>query len=361
MNDLFSLLVPALPVFLVLVLANLADRPVPDRSAQKRILGRWVVGLLAGVYALMILAGGGLQVGFTRLGQGIAPAWLPPDMGLVQAIRAGEVASPSMVAAALWLSGLFGLLLLLPRVSRDAARLLPLDSTRWVHRVALALLPLVLANMMLTLGVGLGNVGDLMAGGDGSGGQLGLDTFVSLWGQQWLWVLAAFIGVGWLTRRDWDATLRRLGLTRPSAQGILVAVGLSLTAVFGVIVLQGVGVLLGFGPDPEVAQLSEQLIGPLTQSLVGILTLGLAAALGEETLLRGAIQPRFGLVATAMIFALMHSNYGITFSTLVVFLLGLLLGWVRQHYNTVTSMIVHALYNMSLGMLAYLAARLVGG
>ncbi len=359
MNELFSLLVPALPVLLVLVLANLADRTAEDWSETDLFLGRWAVGLLAGIYVLMVLVGGGLQVAFIRLGQGVPPGWLPPDMGMVQAITAGEVASTRMVAAAFWLPGLLGLLLLLPRMTQGAARLLPLDPSRWVHRVALALTPLVLANLMITLGVGLGNLSDLLANGDGANLGLGAETFVAVWGQQLLWALAALIGVGWLTRRDLAASLHRLGLTRPSAQGILVAVGLSMAAVFGVIILQGMGALLGFGPDPEVTELSEQLIGPLTQSLAGILTLGLAAALGEETLLRGALQPRFGLVATAVLFALLHSNYGITFSTLVVFLLGLLLGWVRRHYNTATSMIVHALYNMSLGALAYLAARLI--
>lgn len=359
MNELFSLLVPALPVLLVLVLANLADRSAMDPSEINLRLGHWAVGLLAAIYGFMFLVGGGLQIAFIRLGQGALPGWLPADMGLVQAITAGDVASTRMVAAALWLPGLFGLFLLLPRVRQDAARLLPLDPSRWVHRVALALIPLVLANLMITLGVGLGNLSDLMASGDGAVVGMSAETFVAVWGQQLLWVLSALIGVGWLTRRDLAASLRRLGLTPPSAQGILVAVGLSMAAIFGVIILQGIGALLGFGPDPEVTQLSEQLIGPLTQSLAGILTLGLAAALGEETLLRGALQPRFGLVATAVIFALLHSNYGITFSTLVVFLLGLLLGWVRRHYNTATSMIVHALYNMSLGALAYLAARLI--
>jgi len=85
------------------------------------------------------------------------------------------------------------------------------------------------------------------------------------------------------------------------------------------------------------------------------LTLGLAAALGEETIFRGALQPRFGLILTSLLFAIVHSNYGLSISTLVVFLLGIVLGLVRIRHNTSTSMIVHAIYNITLGLLAYLS------
>ena len=108
------------------------------------------------------------------------------------------------------------------------------------------------------------------------------------------------------------------------------------------------------GIDPSVQKLTEQLLGPLFNSPLGIITLGVAAALGEETIFRGAVQPRFGIVFTALLFALVHSNYGISLSTLIVFLFGLLLGIVRKRTNTSTTMISHALYNMSLGILASL-------
>ena len=99
------------------------------------------------------------------------------------------------------------------------------------------------------------------------------------------------------------------------------------------------------------------MIGPLFESPLGILSLGLAAAIGEEALFRGAAQPRLGLLLTAALFALLHSNYGISLSTGIVFGLGLLLGWLRIRYNTTTAIITHALYNSTLGALAFLAAR----
>ncbi len=89
-------------------------------------------------------------------------------------------------------------------------------------------------------------------------------------------------------------------------------------------------------------------------SAPGIMTLGLAAALGEESIFRGTLQPKFGLLLTTVLFALLHSQYGISFSTVAVFLVGLILGVLRLRANTSTSMITHAVYNMSLGLISYL-------
>ncbi|MCX6043262.1 MAG: CPBP family intramembrane metalloprotease, partial [Caldilinea sp.] len=85
----------------------------------------------------------------------------------------------------------------------------------------------------------------------------------------------------------------------------------------------------------------------------------LAAGIGEEALFRGALLPRFGRVYTALLFALLHSNYGITLSTVVVLLLGLMLGWLATRYNTTTAMIAHAVYNSTLALLAVTAAQVL--
>ena len=116
---------------------------------------------------------------------------------------------------------------------------------------------------------------------------------------------------------------------------------------------------LGVSADADVERLTEQLLGALFTTPFGILTIGLSAGLGEETLFRGALQPRFGLLLTSIFFALVHSQYGITLSTVVVLLLGLVLGWQRLRYNTSTAMITHAVYNMTLGLIAYLSVNML--
>jgi len=92
-------------------------------------------------------------------------------------------------------------------------------------------------------------------------------------------------------------------------------------------------------------------------SLVGIITLGAAAALGEEMVFRGALQPRFGILLTALLFALLHNQYGVSLATLVVFILGLVLGWTRKYINTTTSMFVHATYNITLALISLMASN----
>ncbi len=149
------------------------------------------------------------------------------------------------------------------------------------------------------------------------------------------------------------AAARRLGVVRLSSQDWIVGIRYGLLLVPVVILLEYLASLAGIVADPDVEKLTEQLLGPLFRSPFGILTLGVAAALGEEPLFRGAAQPRFGLALTAVMFALVHSNYGITLSTAIVFLLGLVLGLLRIRRNTTTAMLAHAVYNISLGLLAY--------
>jgi membrane protease YdiL (CAAX protease family) len=142
---------------------------------------------------------------------------------------------------------------------------------------------------------------------------------------------------------------------------MLIGVGLAFVLVSAVLAVQAVASLFGFGQDADVEKLTEQLLGPLFSSPLGILTLGLSAALGEETLMRGAAQPRLGLIYTSFLFALLHSNYGITLSTWVVFGVGIVLGLVRIRFNTSTAMVVHATYNMLLGMMAALGMEFMQG
>lgn len=257
----------------------------------------------------------------------------------------------ALVGLGLWLPSLLGVLLLLPPARRLLARFIPIDPGNPVHAVALALVALVGINLLVTLGFGLNNLATTLEQQGGAGSAA---TFVSLWAQQIFTALLAMIGVGWLSRRNLPSTLQRLGIVRPTVHQVAIAIGIALLLVPLVLLVEYASSQAGIGENADVQRLSEQLLGPLFHSPFGVFTVGAAAALGEETLLRGAAQPRFGLLLTAVIFALLHSNYGISLSTAVVFVLGLVLGVVRQRANTSTSMVIHAVYNSTLGLLAYL-------
>jgi membrane protease YdiL (CAAX protease family) len=166
--------------------------------------------------------------------------------------------------------------------------------------------------------------------------------------------LFGLIGVGWLARRHLGVTLRRLGIVAPTIGQVLLGIGLALALLPTVLLIEYLGQTLGWGDNQAVEDLTEQLLGPLFKSPWGVITVGAAAALGEETLLRGAVQPRFGLWLTSIIFALLHTNYGFSISTVIVLGLGLLLGVIRMRTNTTTAMIVHGVYNSTLALLVYL-------
>ncbi|MCX6045859.1 MAG: CPBP family glutamic-type intramembrane protease [Chloroflexi bacterium] len=333
------------------MIANLAEK----RRQSNEPYRSFVVisyGMLILLYGTLLVGGLLLQQIAIRLIQDPSLAqqsstFFAPGVDPVQLIGGFAV-----YGTGIWLPALLGMVLLIPAVRRLLAHVLPIDAASPVHAVALAYIMLVVINLMITLGTGLGNLATTIEQ-QTAGGQPAV-TLASLWAQQILTALLAIVGVGWLIRRDWASALQRLGIVKPSWRQVLFGVVLGLLLVPVVMLLERVSSLFQIGFDPNVEKLTEQLLGPLSRTLVGILTIGVAAALGEETLLRGAVQPRFGLELTAVVFALLHSTYGLSLSTLVVFLLGLVLGLVRNRANTSTSMIVHAVYNITLAVLAYL-------
>lgn len=344
-----SLVAAFAPLFLIAVLANLAQ--------QQRERGENPLALTLVSYALVTLIHFAiLLLGLTLLaaGSGALPA---------EALEAIQFNNPLQIGLLLSATALVGLAVLLPPVRRIVARFIPIDPAHPVHAVALSLSTLVIVQLLLLLGIGLGTLAASLAEqaelNEGQGVDAGGSTIATLWVQQILTALLAIVGVGWLLRRNGDSTFERLGLTQLSGRQALIAAGIGVGLVPVVLLAGGLASLINFGPDPDVEALTEQLLGALFLSPLGIFTLGAAAALGEEMIFRGALQPRFGLWLTAALFALVHSNYGLSFSTLVVLLLGLVLGWVRKRFNTWSAMIVHGVYNSSLGLLTYISASFI--
>jgi len=336
---------------IIILLANVAEqRRQKDEPYQ---VFAWVsYGSLILIYGLLVIIGLALQLLAVQLLQD------PSLARQVAPFFASEVDPTKLLGGfavygtGVWLPGLLGMILLLPFVRRLLAHVIPIDPANPVHAIALSYSMLVVINLMFTLGAGLNNLAATLEQ-ESAAGQPAV-TLAGLWTQQILTALLAFIGVGWLVRRDGRSTLQRLGIVKPTWRQVLFGIGLGLLMVPVVMVLERASSLFQIGFDPNVEKLTEQLLGPLFRTPIGIFTIGVAAALGEETLLRGAVQPRFGLELAALVFALLHSTYGLSLSTLVVFVLGLVLGLVRNRTNTSTSMIVHAVYNMTLAVLAYL-------
>jgi membrane protease YdiL (CAAX protease family) len=83
------------------------------------------------------------------------------------------------------------------------------------------------------------------------------------------------------------------------------------------------------------------------------LLIGVGAGLGEETLFRGAVQPKLGIPATSVLFASMHVQYGPSLLLVYLLVVSFGLGLLRKHINTTASFLAHAGYNTLGVLLAY--------
>lgn len=156
-------------------------------------------------------------------------------------------------------------------------------------------------------------------------------------------IALAFAGVGLWVSRTPRAAWARLGLGRMGVREWIVA-------AVGLVVLLGLNSSLDWLEKawfPELWRQDRAMIELMTRDLAlsSLLLLGVSAGVGEELVLRGALQPRVGLVWASVIFAAGHVQYT-WFGMVVVALFGIALGLVRQRTNTTTAIVVHGLYDI---------------
>nr|WP_290665127.1 CPBP family intramembrane glutamic endopeptidase [Ardenticatena sp.] len=302
----------------LLILANVAERMPRWRFfAWGMLLATNLLTMLMGVLFLLL----------SRLMTSIEPGRLPPEL-----LFYGQ---PSF-AISILATGLLGMLALIPTVRRGIGRFLrQIDPNNMVHITALMYGVYVVGISLAQL---ISGIGDLLQTIDVRIG------FLTVWAQGVAFVLFAFMGVGAFMRRSWRETLQRLGLQRPTARQVWLAVGVMLALqLFDTLVL-----LLWQWFDPQgVEVLSNSFTGIFggLMNIPGALSIGLTAGIGEELLFRGALQPRFGLFSTAILFTVLHVQYGFTPALLEILVIALVLGVVRDRTNTTTVILIHTLYN----------------
>lgn len=170
-------------------------------------------------------------------------------------------------------------------------------------------------------------------------------------------VVIALLGVGLGVRRDLRQTLARLGY------GPITLRQLGVVALFivGALLLSFVADTLFSALQPEVfervGRISEGLFGTegfgLVSAILFALLIGVGAALGEETLFRGALQPALGIPLTSVLWAFLHTQYGPSVLLVYIFVLSIGLGILRNRVNTTATFLAHAGYNASGVLLAY--------
>lgn len=329
-----------IPFVLLALLAYLGQR----NDAAKILAVLWWLGLI-GLAALGITS-------FTMLASGVVDLTAPAGAGL------GDM-DWSVVVGIVALSGLgllLGIAALLPPVRRAVSRVLPLDPGSFVHGIALALvvsLSLILLAPLLVTGLPplLSDAFMQLAESSGSldeQSNLLATVYVLVWT-----VPLAIFDVGYGVRRDFAASLRRLGFVLPTLRQVGLGIAVAVVLVFAATYLdKGIGLLweaLGW-PRTDSEAFSKLIAFAFTP--LGAIVLGVSAGLGEELGVRGVLQPRLGIFLSNLLFASLHAlQYGWD-GVLVVFVLGVVFGVLRNRTNTTTSAIAHGLYDFLLVMMA---------
>jgi len=268
----------------------------------------------AGLSAIALLAG--LWVTVNNLAQ-----------YAVGAVRPEQFRTNELLGIPLTIAGAAGLLYLWPPVQRTVARLIPVRPGSPV--------------IYLTVVLGLLLVAQQVGAQVQPGPPL---TFGDLLAQDVPLLVLCFVGVGIFVRRSPRRTVERL--VAVLGIGVFIAVAFAIEAVANVV---------SPSQQKQVTDVTTVLFSHFNNP-AAIIFLGLLAAVVEETLFRGALLPRFGIVISSILFAALHTQYAVSFATLEVFTLGLGLGWLRVRAgSSVPGMVTHAGYDIAVGFLSLIA------
>ncbi len=333
---------------------------LPD--AARRGLFVWLVVLAVGGALGLITDHGDLAVMFALAGLYVAARaadrdprwylfhlavqWIVPVSGLLGSIGLIAYArtSESTQAPIAWLvttcamAGFVSLVLLIPIFTHQLAVMLfrTPHTTRVLRLTArLVLLSLALAPALMLLWPDLMRL--ILERGETLADASALIT--GLAGQ----VVLALAAIGLGIDRTWRSSLERLGLERMRGSHWLVA-------AVGLAALAGLNSGLEAAEGrwfPALAAADKATVDWMVRDLSPALALvlGLCAGVGEEVSIRGALQPRLGLVQSSLVFAMLHIQYT-WFGIATVALIGLLLGLIRSRTNTTTAMVIHVAYDV---------------
>ena len=168
-----------------------------------------------------------------------------------------------------------------------------------------------------------------------------------------IFIAAAFLGIGFAIRRAGSASLERLGLRLPTRDDRRSGIYAGLV----LFVISIVYAMLWEAISPQAFQEQTQAAEQLARSidtLPGIFALTVSAAFSEEILIRGALQPVFGIGLSSGFFVLLHTQYLGTPTMVWLFTVSVIFGLIRRRYSTSAAIIAHLVYNAVPLILNYL-------
>jgi membrane protease YdiL (CAAX protease family) len=293
-------------------------------AANAAVGRRWAhlaIGILAGVSAGVTFLIGALDLA-----------------GAGRAAGGSGTQSPVAVDVGIMVTAAIAAALASKPLRERVASLVPIDADNPVHALALVLAVLLFGTQVTSI----------VFTSVGTSTQTAL-TLADLISQELPFLILAGAGVGLFMRRNLSQATERLGLIVPAWWQVV-----------GAVAAAGVFFAFGLGMDwlshiwtPDVARqvdsTSQRLFGGLGTPM-GIAALALAPGICEEIMFRGALQPRLGIIATALLFTCIHTQYGLSLDALSVFVIAVGLGLIRKFTNTTTSVITHTTYNLIVGL-----------
>jgi CAAX protease family protein len=269
----------------------------------------------------------GLTAGVTFL------AGLAVAAGLVQLPGAQAVALGASIMATAVVAASLGS----KPVREQVARLLPIDPDSPVHAYALVLSVILFGSQVATI---------LFINTLAVDRSLPPITLADIAASEVPFLIMALAGIGLYVRRTGAGAAERLGISRPAWWQV--AIALSAAGAFFAFI-QGADYLSQV-LTPQVASqvhsTTDHMYGGILGTPLGIAALAVLPGICEEILFRGALQPRIGLIATAVLFTSIHTQYGLSFDTLSILVVAFGLGLIRKYSNTTTSSICHVSYNL---------------
>lgn len=206
-----------------------------------------------------------------------------------------------------------------------------------VHQLAVILMIFQAAAVLWTL---------VTAGGADFSYANPADALANLAAGAAIYTAVAILGVGWPIRRNARQVCRRLGLRLPNRRDWLA--GIAAAVVLYIIASAAAAAWAGLAaPDALERQTAAawRLFDAFNSSLALAALFALLTAVSEEILFRGALQPVFGLTLSSLFFTWLHLQYALTPGMLILFIVSLGFGLLRNRASATAAIIAHSIYN----------------
>lgn len=243
----------------------------------------------------------------------------------------------------------------IPTIRQWLSKFLPIDPYSFVHTIALvSIIGLTTIMLSQVFFSDIPPLLNIMAQAEIDKSDPAADMRSSNYNMIWC-VITVLFAVGYGLKRNFRQTLERLGVVKPSLKQLGIALAAAIAMVLGATLLNMATQYIWdfFGWPTTDGELFEELIG-FAFSFVGALVLGITAGVSEELAIRGALQPRLGILLSNLFFTSLHAMQYHWDSLLLVFCIGIILGLLRKYTNTTVAIITHATYNFLLAFSATL-------